>query len=210
MKNAKLFFYRLDIIKKVVFGISLVIVFIAWFIPTNYFFIYGIGIPAEILLLLSILPLPVPSDSNVAKEVQAAHRTYITAITNERKCTEKELLILDGFSDKRLSPCRPAGSIDVYPVCRTVILAEKDGRLYLYQKDTPLLGEGEREVRFVATREKKLTAAFENTRRANIIFSLENDDGRVSVCMRMNYRIRELLDKYQPYLHLDESSREIL
>ncbi len=210
MKNAKIFFYRLDIIKKTAFWICLPISLVCLFLPVGYLIAWTVGPVAEIILVLSILPMRAPSEDDIAKKVHETHRNYVVAIANERKCGEKELLILDGFSDRRLRPCRRAGSTDVYPVCRTVILAEKDERLYLYQKDTPLLGEGEREVRFVATREKKLTATFENTRRENIIFSLENDEGRVSVCIRMNYRIRELLEKYKPYINLDESSREIL
>ena len=210
MKDAKIFFYRLDVLKKAVFWISLPIVFITWFIPTNIFIAYGLGIPADILFILSLLPMRVPDDADIIKAVRENYKDYLAAIANERKCTEKELTMLDGFAPTRERLCRRAGSRAIYPVARTVILAEKNGRLDLYQKDAPLLGEGKGEHRLSVSADTPLVATLEKGHYHSVLFTLKNGQGEVSLYLHECHKIRDLLTRYSSYVTLDEESKPLL
>ena len=207
MKGINRFFYRLDLIKKVVLVISVPAVIACWFFPVGMIALLTVGPLAHIGLVLGLFPMHMPADTEIAKETQECHKAYLSQVARECKLPEEAVMTLEGFSDEAAFLRRRTGSRVFYPICRTVAFTEADEILSLHIKDTPLMqGKTGGEIKWQIVKTQPVSATLEKQKSKVFVLTLSSGTEQLAICIQDKYKTVELLEKYRRYIAFDKDA----
>ncbi len=200
MKGIISFFYRIDILQNVAFFLAFPCGVFCVIYPRGRLVLF---ILAAAGFIFRIVRLGIPTAEEILKHMTALHTEYAAQVMREKHEEVDLRHVLDGFSEEKAFLCRQAGVRAIYPVCRTVLFSEEDGKLVLYGKDTPLMHKqpsSEWQVRF-----SSCAMRFEKKKNAvKAVFS--EHDIEVSILLPNKFKLHELLPLYQAYLVYDKEA----
>ncbi len=138
MEGGVRFFYRLDLVRRICFFISIPIFLVCLFGRGIGLLLYPLTALSVIGIVFGAVPFYVPTQDTLAKHLRGVHTEYAEKAMRAMGCTADSCVVLEGFSEEKAYLCRSAGVITVCPVCRTAVVCEDRGALLFSLRDTPL------------------------------------------------------------------------
>ncbi len=202
MRGINRFFYRFDIIKNTYFGISIPMMLACWFYPVGFLLFLLLPI-STVGLVLGLLKIPIPKEESIVKYTFEIHKEYAARIKRIHNEVDEHYDMLGGYARKKEIFCRRIGSRAVYPMCRTLVFANRDESLELYVKDSPLMeGLSPQEWHFSLT--EPINASFEEHKNGFVLsFLIDGDE--VLIIASDKHKLADIMRKYKRYFIFDES-----
>ena len=207
MKNVKLFFYRVDLIREGYFWISVPMMLACWFLPVGFNMFYLLPI-SLIGLLWKLFPMPIPSNTQIERELADFYTEHQAQLLRKIEGVKAEdVLQVKGFSDCKANLRRSVGTRTLFPVCRSLLFIEKDGGLCVYGRDLSLADNVKNDFVLSCTKEEKMELLLTD----NADFSvLQLNSGKTEIMLYAKGRhfIDKVVECYKAYVTVNGNSRD--
>lgn len=209
----KVFFYRIDLIRKVCLFSVIPVVLVTLYSKIAFQLIY-IFAPLSILLAIGalfLLPFKGKKAEIILGEIKDIHNNYLLKIKNShRDLPEEGLLILEGFSAEKSLISRKIGSQYIAPICRTVVFLKSGEFWEMYIRDTSLMRQGGdatlSEKKYFACKDRPIEVELlkydEHTQSVWLSFSLDGEC--VSLITRGRFNVKGVCSAVGNCLSLSE------
>ena len=197
MKGINKFFYRVDLLKKLVLFVSLPILLACMILPVGY--LLFLFLPISILgIVIGLLPLRIPSQDEILKEVSENHKQYRSQVCRSQGIkTEENIISLEGFSAEKAYLCRSVGSQLIYPVCRTMLYYHKEGASTIFLKDTPIMAGALNQVteKVIALEDtsRPIVVQIQELSSKKKLVTFQFDRETVSIFVRDEFKIKDFI-----------------
>ncbi len=203
MKGIDLFFYRIDVLKRIYFYLSIPVFVVCWFFPVGYFAIFVFAPISVAGIILGFVKLPMPKEQDIVKQIYDIHNEYIERLRRDNYNIDGYYDTLQGSSSEKGFLSRRIGSKTVYPVCRTIAVCKQNGNLEFFVKDSPIK-EGRRSWERRSTLTKPVNVDIKLIK-SGFLLTFIIDGQSISIITGDRHRIKEFLLKYKDYFLCDDT-----
>ena len=205
------FFYRLDQLKRVLFWFFFAIAFATWFFPVGWIAMFTLGPISHLGVIFCLIPMRIPSDTDLNKTVQDIHRAFHLQKAKENGVVKETLCVLEGFSDYKSYLGRKLGSRVVYPVCRTLLFLGGAEGLSVFIKDTPLVkGIAGGQETLSLEKGERISLHFEKTRRNMLAITFTVKGREIRIFAKDKFKLKECVEAYASYFLYDKQALAVL